>query len=225
MHKKHRRDSEFLEMSHSLESYASSLLTWIQKHEHVQVKKELNAILEEELESSRDFAICHSFWNITDTDSSTTTTTTTMSAYSKILAMSLVPDCGGSGGGSSSTTVGNNNKWCTHPRDFCEAKGDLICKGQATYPPMILEQGKANKKRKEEKAPQQDHAALLETKKEKKKVESLLLRKTYDPPFVGGEEKEEEKESQFPLEQKAKKKKKIKKLQSMALLRKSAPVI
>ena len=126
LEKNKEKDQELLETSQSLESYASSLITWISKNEHVQIQNELNKVLQDELESSNDFSMCHSFWNITD-----------MSVFSRILAMSLSPDCSktpatGGGDGDMSTKPGV----CTHPRDLCEEKGDAICKGRPPYPTL-----------------------------------------------------------------------------------------
>lgn len=116
-HDKNRaKDRELLESSQTLQSYTSSLLAWIQKHEHVQVKNELNHVLEEELDASGDFALCHSLWNITED----------VSVFSRMLAMSLAPDCAGS-------------QLCTHPRDLCEEKGDAICKGRPPYPSVRVD--------------------------------------------------------------------------------------
>lgn len=110
------KDRELLESSQTLQSYTSSMLTWIQKHEDVHVKNELNQVLEEELNASDDFATCHSLWNISED----------MSVFSRILAMSLAPDCAGS-------------KLCTHPRDLCEEKGDAKCEGRPPYPSVTLD--------------------------------------------------------------------------------------
>ena len=132
------KDMELLESSQSLQSYASSLLTWISKNEHVQIQTELNKVLQDELESSDDFSRCHSFWNITD-----------MSVFSRILAMSLAPDCTTTAGAITTTTIADGGvgggglrdtskrpSVCTHPRDLCEEKGDAICKGRPPYPTL-----------------------------------------------------------------------------------------
>eukprot|EP00545_Synedropsis_sp_CCMP1620_P002675 CAMPEP_0119013456 /NCGR_PEP_ID=MMETSP1176-20130426/8457_1 /TAXON_ID=265551 /ORGANISM="Synedropsis recta cf, Strain CCMP1620" /LENGTH=510 /DNA_ID=CAMNT_0006966547 /DNA_START=139 /DNA_END=1671 /DNA_ORIENTATION=+ len=131
LNKASERETELMEMSRSLRAYASSLLTWIQKAEHVHLKKELNLILQEELESSNDFAECHSFWTVGEGAQGLD-----MSVFSRALATTLVPDC--------------TSEKCTHPRDFCEEKGDASCFEKPAYPSMKLNGMQLKAKRKQE---------------------------------------------------------------------------
>jgi hypothetical protein len=108
---------ELRDMGTSLEAFASSLLTWIQKVEHVHLKKELNLILEQELDISDDFSQCLSFWTVGEGDKGLD-----MSVFSRALATALVPDCA--------------SEKCTHPRDFCEEKGDAACYEKPGFPIM-----------------------------------------------------------------------------------------
>lgn len=118
LHVASAHDIELREMSQSLEAYASSLLTWIQKSEHVHLKHELNQVLQDELESSNDFSECHSFWTVGEGDDGID-----MSVFTRALATKLVPDC--------------TLEKCTHPRDFCEEKGDAVCGEKPAYPVMV----------------------------------------------------------------------------------------
>jgi hypothetical protein len=107
------RDDEIIAMSNNLQSYAASLLTWVARHEHVDVKKTLNAVLKEELELSSNFTKwpCESFWTSGEGPSKTE-----LSDFSRRLAASLSPDC--------------NAKYssCSVKRDKCEHAGDPVCK-------------------------------------------------------------------------------------------------
>lgn len=111
-------DLELTDLGMSLQMYASSLLTWIQKNEHVQVKRELNKVLQEEMVRSDNFTKCESFWTTGQGPKQTD-----LSVFTRRLATSLVPDC--------SSGSGNN---CPHARDVCEERGDYVCNGAPEFP-------------------------------------------------------------------------------------------
>jgi hypothetical protein len=107
------REQDIMAKSNNVEAYAASLLTWIEQHEQVDIQKELNAVLQEELEISKNFTKwpCESFWTTGDGPNHID-----MSAFSERVAHSLAPNC------KAPFTS------CGVKKDQCEQDGDPFCK-------------------------------------------------------------------------------------------------
>jgi hypothetical protein len=107
------REQDVLAMSSHVQAFASSLLTWIERHEQVNIQEQLQDVLEEELLLSKNFTKwpCGSMWTTGDGPHGTD-----LSPFARRLAQSLAPDC--------------NGKYTSCPvkGDRCEQVGDVRCK-------------------------------------------------------------------------------------------------
>jgi hypothetical protein len=107
------REQDIIAKSNDVESYAASLLTWIEQHEQVSITKELDIVLREELEISKNFTKwpCESFWTSGDGPNNLA-----LSPFSERVAHSLAPNC------KAPFTS------CGVKKDQCEQDGDPFCK-------------------------------------------------------------------------------------------------
>ena len=107
------REQDIIAMSNNFESFAASLLTWIEQHEEVSVKEELDLVLKEELTKSTNFSKwpCESLWTTGDGPNGLD-----LSPFGRRLAQSLAPDC------DAPFTA------CSVKKDRCEQSGDAFCK-------------------------------------------------------------------------------------------------
>jgi hypothetical protein len=107
------RAQDVIARSNHVESFAASLLTWIEQHEQRNVKQELDQVLQDELMLSANFSKwpCDSFWTTGDGIDGLQ-----LSAFGRRLAQSLAPDC--------------NAPYtsCGVKKDRCEQDGDALCK-------------------------------------------------------------------------------------------------
>ena len=108
-----QREQDIIATSNNFESFAASLLTWIERHEEVNVKDELDLVLKEELTRSTNFSTwpCESLWTTGDGPNGLD-----LSPFGRRLAQSLAPDCD-----APFTT-------CSVKKDRCEQAGDVFCK-------------------------------------------------------------------------------------------------
>jgi hypothetical protein len=107
-------EQDVMATSTNVESYAMSLLTWIEQHEQIDVIHELNRVLRHELELSANFTKwpCESFWSTGDGPHGLD-----LSDFGRRLAESLAPDCE------------SQFSKCIIQKDHCEHVGDPLCKG------------------------------------------------------------------------------------------------
>jgi hypothetical protein len=107
------REQDVVAMSNHVQAFASSLLTWIERHEQVNVQEQLQDVLKEELLLSKNFTKwpCGSMWTTGDGPQGTD-----LSPFARKLAQSLAPNC--------------NGKYTSCPvkGDRCEEAGDVLCK-------------------------------------------------------------------------------------------------
>ena len=106
-------EQDIIATSNNVQSFAASLLTWIEQHEQVNVKEELDKVLLDELQLSNDFSKwpCESLWTTGDGPNGLD-----LSVHGQRLAQSLAPDC--------------NAPYteCSVKKDRCEQVGDAFCK-------------------------------------------------------------------------------------------------